>query len=255
MLDFLIAGVQKGGTSALARFVSQHPEIATPSSGKEVHFFDNDKLFSGSSVPDYEKKYHRFFSSDSGAKQHVVSGEATPAYMFWKPCLKRIYEYNPEMKFIVVLRDPAERAFSQYKMERGRGREWLSFSLAIRIEFLRKYASFKTRRGQNRVYSYVERGFYAKQLKRLLKFYPRTHVLILTNFELDNFHDITLKRVFSFLDVDDDFKVNKERVFDSVSSEQIGNADRAYLVEKYREDIGILERNFGVVCSAWLRVD
>src|SRR5687768_5412221 len=108
-LNFLVMGAQKSGTTALAYFLMQHPEIYMPPD-KEVHFFDNDRLFRGRSAVDY-RAYHNALNVPPGAR---MVGEATPIYMYWKPAPKRIKQYNPVTKMIFILRNPIDRAYSHY---------------------------------------------------------------------------------------------------------------------------------------------
>ena len=98
-IGFIICGTQKGGTTALDRYLRMHPEICMADK-KEVHFFDNDNFFIDKK-PDY-LKYHLNFSPRD---HHKIIGEATPIYMYWKNSIKRIHNYNPDMKLIAVLRN------------------------------------------------------------------------------------------------------------------------------------------------------
>lgn len=103
-VDFLICGTQKGGTSALHRYMSMHDEVGM-ALRKEVHFFDKDILFNNDRS--FYPIYHSFFNFNQNCK---VFGEATPIYMFWERAPKRIWKYNPKMKLIFILRNPSERA-------------------------------------------------------------------------------------------------------------------------------------------------
>jgi len=125
-VGFLVVGAQKGGTSALAEFLSVHPQICMAefllghsrictAESKEVHFFDLGALSPGR--PSNYEEYHSFFPKKPGA---IAYGEATPAYMYWKPAAERIYRYNPEMKLIFLLRNPVERAYSKHQEEQSR---------------------------------------------------------------------------------------------------------------------------------------
>src|SRR5256885_16741616 len=128
LVNFVIGGTQKGGTSALDSFLRQHPEICMPETRKELHYFDREKNFA--KRPDH-KKYHANFRPSPGQR---VIGEATPIYMYWNAAPSRIHAYNPEMKWILTLRNPVERAFSAWNMERNRGADPLPFSEAIEKE-------------------------------------------------------------------------------------------------------------------------
>ncbi|HZR78058.1 MAG TPA: sulfotransferase domain-containing protein, partial [Chthoniobacterales bacterium] len=147
-VDFVIGGTQKGGTSALDSFLRQHPGICMPTTRKELHFFDREE-----DNRDY-KAYHANFQPQP---QHRVTGEASPIYMYWETAPYRIWKYNPNMKWILALRNPVERAFSAWNMETKRGKEKLSFAQAIEKEADRCREALPL---QHRVYSYVDRGLY-----------------------------------------------------------------------------------------------
>ena len=127
-VDFAICGTQKGGTSALDAYLREHPEICM-ADVKEVHFFDTEKHFAREAI-NYSK-YHSFFTPQ---KSHKILGEATPVYMYWPNAPQRLREYNPRMKLIILLRNPIERAYSHWNMQRTRGIDKLPFWDAIREE-------------------------------------------------------------------------------------------------------------------------
>jgi hypothetical protein len=101
---FLIAGVQKGGTTALFDYLRDHPQLNLAPE-KEVHFFDDEAQ--DWSAPDYDAFHARFAPAGPGR----ISGEATPIYTYWPDSLERIRAYNPEMKLILLFRDPIARAW------------------------------------------------------------------------------------------------------------------------------------------------
>ena len=146
-IDFIICGTQKGGTSALDAYLRRHPEICMAIS-KEVHFFDNEKAFCDG-LPDYSL-YHSFFSPQPS---HKLVGEATPVYMYWRDATRRIWQYNPNIKLIVVLRNPIDRAYSNWNMERLRNRDTVAFWEAIQNEEERCREALPY---QHRIYSYIE---------------------------------------------------------------------------------------------------
>ena len=143
-VDFIVAGAQKGGTTALDFYLRQHPNICM-ATGKEVHFFDTEKFFQGHKV-DYDEYHSRFEPNAS----HVLVGEATPIYMYWHYAPRRIWEYNSKMKLIILLRNPIERAYSHWNMERSRNWEHLPFWDAIQYESQRCREALPY---QHRVYS------------------------------------------------------------------------------------------------------
>ncbi|MCE5262208.1 MAG: sulfotransferase domain-containing protein [Deltaproteobacteria bacterium] len=191
-VDFVIAGAMKSGTSALDTYLREHTEIcmATP---KEVHFFDDEKLFREARV-DYDH-YHSFFKP---TEQHRRMGESTQIYMYWQDCPKRLWQYNPDMKIIIVLRNPIDRAHSMRNMQVVRGLETLSFWDALQKESERGRENLPF---QSRRYSYMDRGFYVEQLRRVWKFFPPDQTLILKSENLKREPTATLNRIASFLGV------------------------------------------------------
>jgi hypothetical protein len=104
---FLIAGAQKGGTNTLDYWLRSHPAVAM-AERKEVRYFNDDRLHRNGH-PDYAY-YHAWFARNAFQR---LTGEASPIYIYWKPAIARIHQYNPAMKFILLLRDPVDRQDGQ----------------------------------------------------------------------------------------------------------------------------------------------
>ena len=240
-VNFVIGGTQKGGTSALDSFLRQHPQICLPEK-KELHFFDREENFA--KKPNY-KKYHAHFHP---AASHRVIGEATPIYMYWNPAPARIWTYNPEMKWILVLRNPVERAFSAWNMETKRGAEQASFREAVVTEAERCRQALPL---QHRVFSYVDRGFYAHQVRRLFDIFGREKCLVLLNEDLRYDHTNTLRAVFRFLGVDPSFVPPEALVFEHDYDESVETGLNTRLREIFQFDIKELERLLERDLSTW----
>ena len=243
-VNFIICGAQKSGTTALAHFLRQHPEICF-SNQKEVHFFDNERLFSGTNV-----NYSVYHKSFPFSNQHKVIGEVTPIYMYWQPCMKRIWQYNPEMKLIAILRNPIERAYSHWNMEVSRGSDNIDFSSAIRYEAERCRNALPF---QHRIFSYVDRGFYSEQIRRIIRFFPKEQCFFLKTEELGKLHDRILKGVFKFLEVDPSIKIKEERIFKQEYGE-MKKDDKDFLKETYHFEIRQLEKMLNWSLESWLRI-
>jgi len=190
-VSFIVAGVQKGGTTALFDYLADAPGISC-SRVKEVHFFDDEAQAWPN--PDYEA-YHAQFAAFDGRPR----GEATPIYLYWPSSLERIAAYNPAMRLIVVLRDPVERAWSHWRMEYARGAESRPFAWCIRQGRQRLFDAEPW--GFHRDLSYVERGFYGEQMERLLALFPREQALVLRAEDLRGDPAAALARVRDFLGV------------------------------------------------------
>jgi hypothetical protein len=243
LVEFLIAGVQKGGTTALADYLRQHPALFIPTL-KELHFFDNENL----NWPHPEQTistYHDFFQD---APAGSLWGEATPIYSYWWPAMARIWAYNPAMRLILCLRNPVERAYSHWAMETGRAWDAAPFAEAIACEHERCRSALPE---QHRVFSYVSRGFYSEQLRRLWSFFPKDQTLILRQEQLLGDPSSTLAAVHQFLGVeprpvDQPLRANKGSY-----SSPMDPGIRAHLQELFGPEISQLEHMLGWDLGQW----
>jgi hypothetical protein len=243
MVDFILCGAQKAGTSALAAYLREHPGIFMPA-GKEVHFFDNDYHFRTGKA-DYSA-YHAEFTP---ARHHQRVGEATPIYMYWRGAVDRIWQYNPSLKLIVVLRNPIERAFSHWNMERSRGWERLSFWEALHCEETRHQRALPQ---QDRVFSYVGRGYYSEQLSRIWARFPVEQVLVLKSDALRHQPMETVRRVCAFLELHPPDPVTPRTVNAVPYQTAMQEREKDFLRRAYREEIPALEQALGWNCQDWL---
>lgn len=246
-VGFLIAGVQKAGTTALNSFLRQHKGLAM-SSRKEVHFFDDESI--DWTQPNYAD-YHKFFGPDNGR----LFGESTPIYSYWTPAPERIHEYNRNMRIILCLRDPVARAYSHWEMEVSRGYDELAFGEAIREGRKRVAESEDSEFGCHRVYSYVERGFYAPQIKKLLTFFPRDQLLFVENNRLRKEHKSVLDEVCDFLKVDRFINYPAfKNVLPTKKRKDLGDInedDAAFLSNLYAQDTRETASLTGLDVTSW----
>lgn len=240
-LDFVVAGAQKSGTTALWYFLRRHPGISL-SDKKELHFFDNEKLDWDN--PPYDQLHNHFIGKDAQS----LFGEVTPIYIYWPPSMARIHAYNPDIKIIVSLRDPIERAYSHWRKETAQGREFLSFGEAIR-EGRRRVEVGGEFPGFHRVFSYVERGHYASQLARVQQLFPAKNVMVFRQADLWHEHIGTLDRICDF------FGIGKYPVYpvaERVNSlgawrnGELADCDIAYLENIYKDELNELSRRWGI---------
>lgn len=244
-VDFVVAGAMKSGTSALDVYLREHPEICMGTL-KEVHFFDNEEYFRNTHV-NYDT-YHSFFEPSG---QHKVLGESTQIYMYWQDCPRRLWEYNPNMKIVMILRNPIERAHSMYYMQVTRGIESLSFWDALHQEAERARMCLPY---QDRRFSYVDRGLYVEQLRRIWRYFPQQQTLILKSESLKTEPAVTLNKICSFLGVSN-FKVTEKKTVNAGNYPQMSGRERDYLRGVFEYEILNLERILGWDCSDWLKKD
>lgn len=198
-LDFVIAGVQKAGTTALASFLECHPDLCLADE-KEVHLFDDPAY----ACWDAETIERRYAEACSGYRGQRLVGEATPIYLYWPNVVEELHRYNSDMRVIVLLRAPVERAISHHRMEYERGNESLPLLPALLAEGwrLRRDRGNRALESSWRRHSYTDRGFYARQIDHLFRVFPREQVLVLQSERLWSDHAASLQRVYAFLGVD-----------------------------------------------------
>jgi hypothetical protein len=240
-LDFILAGAQKSGTTALHYFLNKHPNI-TMGNQQEMHFFDNDEFFAG--TVDYDL-LHRHFPR---VARSTIAGECTPSYLYWKPAAERIWQYNAKIKLLVLLRNPIDRAFAHWNMQRFKGREPLDFLEAVKEEKIRIAGAPPI---EARRFAYVDRGLYAQQLERFFQFFPREQVKVVKFENFQTQQRETLDSIFSFLGLKPLAAV-RSRDRNVVPYERAMNwEEKVFLFNNFANDIAKLERLLGWDCSDW----
>ena len=242
-LSFLVCGAQKSGTTALAAYLRQHPGIHLPET-KELHFFDDETQ----AWPEPNlNALHRHFQAVDADK---VWGEATPISLYWDSAAERIWRYNSAMRLIVILRNPIERAYSHWAMEHGRGDDPLPFALALEQEEARCREALPF---QHRVFSYIDRGFYSSQLRRLWRFFGREQVLVLRQEQLRLSPQSCLERIWQHLNIPPGPPIAPLERHNGDYDTAMTPACRERLRQIFWQEIGQLEHLLGWDCSDWLR--
>lgn len=247
-IDFVIGGVQKAGTTALAEMLRDVPGIGL-SIDKEPHFFTRLRGCPSWPALAYLNYHTRFYRSRPGERR---LGEATPLLTYWHDGPRRLWEYNPALRWIVVLRDPIERAYSHWNMECRRGNESLDFGTAIRSEAARCRAALPW---QHHVYSYVDRGFYSEQLRRLYRFFPRDQVLVLRSEDVRDRPGHCIDRILRLLGLPAagvEWPAAGRRAHVGRYAEPMAARDRAFLRSIYETELRTLERLLDWDCGDWL---
>jgi hypothetical protein len=251
-LDFIVAGAQKCGTTALHYFLQKHPHI-TMGDRQEMHFFDDDEFFSQRAV-DYELLHRHFPAVASSTRlryataRQAIAGESTPSYLYYEPAMERIWNYNPQIKLLILLRNPVERAFAHWNMQRFKGREPLDFLDAVKNEKNRVTEASPL---QSRRFSYVDRGFYCEQLERVWKFFAKEQVKVIKSEEFQKNNRETLNSIFQFLGVKP-LRMIRSKDRNVVPYERaVTSEERGYLYRIFAEEIVRLEGMLGWDCSDW----
>jgi len=214
-LDFIVIGAQKSGTTTLFEYLRRHPELYLPS-GKEAPFFSHDSEWNDG----WGEYVRRYFALATDTERW---GTVTPHYMYGslyqadKPdslaaerrperlVPERIASHSPEARLIAILRDPVERAYSHFRMERFREAERRTFDTAIE-ELLHPKQLERSRRQPTEVTAYVTNGEYGRILTPYFELFGKDRMLVCFASDLAAAPAATFSSILRFLDVASDFQ-------------------------------------------------
>ena len=202
--DFFMVGAAKSGTTSLFNYLSQHPSIFAPKV-KEPHFFYNERC-SGAPVLG-EKDLGEYLGLFADAPSGTEVGEASTSYLYAANAPREIRQLQDDAKIIVILRDPTERAYSQYWNQVRDGNEDLSFEEALRAEAKRKRDDWW------HGFLYVETGRYVEQLTRYFDVFRRDNVQVHLFDDLHQNAEEVCREVLSFLGVDPTHEIETDKVY------------------------------------------
>lgn len=202
--NFFILGAAKSGSSSMYEYLKKHPDIflANP---KEPTFFNE-----GFQVVKNPIKYFELY--DSVSTEHII-GEASHAYLTNPSTAKILKALFPDSYFLVILRNPADRAYSLYHHMRRQGFEYINtFEKALEAEE-RRYTSknFMVNRRENFYnYLYFRSGLYGEQLKNYFSIFPKKQFHIIKFEQFIANPQTHFKQIFQFLDVNPDIEFEFE---------------------------------------------
>ncbi len=251
-VDFVVPGAQKGGTTALATYLREHPEICMPRGMKEMHYFSNDSGHFAPAGADHDDAPAGVDHDDYHGKFHPQGAQrlwcdATPIYMFHEAAPARIREYNPGMKMVILLRNPVTRAYSHWNMEVKREREPLSFDDAIRNEATRVHTDAK----QWHRRAYVGRGHYPGQLRRIWELFPAQQTLILKSEEFRADAAPGLAKIATFLGIRPFPRTEPRRILTLAYDRPMSHPAFDYLREAFAAETDELEQMLGWDLADW----
>ena len=235
--SFMIIGGRRCGSSSLFNYLSEHPRTAS-SSRKEIHFFDT-KFHKG--LKWYRSHFPtNFYKSlyQSKHKKNLLAYEASPYYLTHPIAPKRISNILPNIKIIVLLRNPVERAFSDWKHA---GQETLTFEEALKQES-QKIDGEEERIIENPNYislthwrrAYRYQGNYKKFLKRWFDYFPKEQFHIIKSEDLYHNTSSVMNDVYKFLNIES-FELEKYDRFNFTDDKIKMNIDtRKKLIEFFK---------------------
>lgn len=221
--NFIGIGPQKAGSSSLYEYLRQHPEVFL-SARKNLSYFiadwdlipqvqdqlrytlkDHEERKPDAVAVTRQSDYLEFFAAAQGYR---AAGEISPAYIAYPASAPLVHRLNPSMKILAVLRNPVERAFSQFAYYRQKGLEQQAdFLKAVAGEPvdqpLQISASYSP---TDKEQTYLRQGFYARNLYPWFETFDQSQLKIML---FEDFRDNsrgTIQEIFRFLEVDPDFR-------------------------------------------------
>ena len=234
--DFIIIGTVRSGTTSLYYNICQHQCVLT-AAYDELGFFDSNYHLG---LNWYRSLFPTSFSKWAVKQktQFAITGEDTPFYI-WNPLVaKRILKILPNIKLIVLFRNPVDRAYSNYHLAVREGSENLSFEDAIQVELknldkindnikqdVNKYAIAR---------SYIAKGFYADQLKIWLELFTPEQLIIISTEDLESNPQKTLDNIYDFLKIPKNHVLipEKQKI---ASYPKIKDETRKFLIDLYKK--------------------
>jgi hypothetical protein len=247
--NFLIVGAQKAGTTSLANYLNQHPNIFM-CPVKETHYFTylHEKKVRKTKANDIKyvnslNEYRKLFSD---AKEDQFIGEASPSYLYNSDAPFRIKKLVPDVKIIAILRNPVDRAYSNFLHARRAGYENIeSFEEAI--------FGARSTSNEKSMLHYLEKGLYHGQLERYYNLFDKDQIHIDIYESFKNDPNSVLKNICKFLNTNDSFNFsvdikynnsgipknkfveliyNKNKIFKSFLPKSILNISKKYFLKK-----------------------
>ena len=250
--DFVIIGAQKSGTTSLYHLLTDHSHVE-PAAFKEVHFFD---LLYEEGVEWYRQCFLPPRQKDG---RKTITGEGTPGYLFRPFVPERMARVIPQARLIALLRNPVDRAYSEYQHRVRTGQETRSFEGAIEAEEMGLLENEHTGSldhvrtehlaGNTYLDQYLSRGLYVDHLERWSRFFDEEQMLVLKSEDFFERPRETLKLVLSFLDLPDwepeAWKLRKKGVYEQGMDTTTRRRLEVFFEPHNRRLYAYLDREFG----------
>ena len=215
-VDYLCIGAAKTGTMSFINYMNLHPEIYCEDKYNEIHFFDEEEP-TQKNIENYHKKFKT---------EKKIIGEKSPSYHYLFYALDRIKIYKPDIKLILILREPIQRCFSHFQMIRGRGQTTNSFETEMRNSFADDIFSLKIRRDND----YFVRSIYDIQIEYLYKTFDKNNVYIAISEEILQDRNKEYNKIYKFLGAKE---INITKNLDTHINNYTEEIDPKFLKELY----------------------
>ena len=194
--NLFIVGAPKAGTTSLYKYIKRHPDIFMSTVKETNHFTSNEindqRLYYNDTKIIKVEDYYSLFSESRGEK---YIGEASVSYLFYNDISRKIYNFNPKAKIIILLRNPVERSYSHFLMDKRLGYVDVAFEKIV-------YKTSKHELLSLYYQQFVELGYYFQQVKRYLDVFGKENVGVYLFDDLALDSQYVLNKVYDFLEID-----------------------------------------------------
>lgn len=209
--NFLIVGAAKSGTTSLHYYLQQHPDVYLPGQ-KELHYFAREQMLRLSGGPGdknvlshvcrTKEEYESFYAR----VQQTAAGDISPSYLYFSEVSRKIKEELHAPKIIMVLRNPVEKAFSQYMHLVRDNRETLGFYDALMAEKERIERSWAA------IWRYAESSLYFSRVQTYLDVFGEQNVRIFLYDDLVKSPERLVRELLEFIGVDPQRRIDFAKV-------------------------------------------
>ena len=234
--DFLVIGAKRCGTTSLFYHLPEHPCISKSPHDNMGFFNDNFHL----GVNWYKSFFPTIFTRNKIKSEfgNFLAFDVTTTYMEEESTANNVYQIKPNMKIIVILRNPVDRAYSQYHLSLREKAEKRSFEDAMeenmnelnkesheRYEIKPKFSVEEN--------NYLKKSLYAQQLRHWLNIFPMESMLILSTEEFESNQQVIYNKIFEFLNISQ-FEVKNTEKMEKGSYPQMKSETRSLLLDYFR---------------------
>jgi len=215
--NFLLVGAQKAGTTSLYNYLNKHPQIFMSPIKEPLYFTSeivktkkNDKRMKRIIRRNGDKffidNYNDYLNLFKDVTNEIAIGEASASYLYYyRTSIPKIKEKLGNVKILIILRNPLEKAFSQYEMQKKGSVEPYTFLKAIQKE------PERINKNYSNLYHYVAQGLYYEQVKAFFDNFSHVKVLLLDDLKKDPGE--TMKSIFEFLSVNTSYIMKNYSIY------------------------------------------
>jgi len=196
LIDLMIVGAQKAGTTSLNNYLNQHQEILGHPQTEFAYFRDN-KLYQ----KDFDEEFHKHFTKGNLKEADKIVAKNVGIYNC-EVALQRLQRHNPACKLVFVVREPVSRAYSSYTMEISGPKNGVKLSVLAKEDT--NDVMYKL---------FIELGLYAKHLRLIHKYFPKEQVKVVLFDDLKEKPNVICQEIFQWLDVDQNFTPEVENLY------------------------------------------